>query len=69
MENERARHLAEYNRQEREINRLHEDMQQRMQEYQDLMDIKVQLDLEIAQFRNLIESEEKRLVQSRLDLH
>lgn len=62
LENERSRHMAEYNRQERELAQLHDDMQQRIQEYQDLMDIKVQLDMEIANYRKLLESEEERQV-------
>lgn len=46
---------------EKEIRLLREEMAQQLQDYQDLMDIKVSLDLEISTYGKLLAGEEERL--------
>lgn len=61
LENERARFHRELQLNEAEMLRIREEMAQQLIEYQDLMDIKVSLDLEITAYRKLLEGEETRL--------
>ena len=61
MEDQKSNHRAQLAAKDDEIKRLLDELAQQLKEYQQLQDIKVQLDMEIAVFRKLIESEEDRL--------
>ena len=61
MDDMKGIHRAQVAAKDDEIKNLLEELAQKLKEYQNLQDIKIQLDMEIAVFRRLIESEEDRL--------
>ena len=61
MEDLKSGHRAQMSAKDQEIQRLLDELANQMKEYQNLQDIKIALDMEIAVFRRLIECEEDRL--------
>jgi len=61
MEDQNSAHRAQLAAKDNEIQRLLDELSNQLKEYQNLMDTKVALDMEIAVFRRLLESEEDRL--------
>merc|ERR1711978_422956 len=61
MEDTSAAHRAQLAAKDNEIKRLLDELSRQLEEYQNLMDTKIGLDMEIAVFRRLLESEEERL--------
>ena len=51
------------NLRDREIRELRESMEEQLAQYEDLMGVKVALDMELAAYRKLLEGEEVRWVE------
>merc|ERR1739838_209499 len=61
MEDQNSAHRAQLAAKDNEIKRLLDELSRQLEEYQNLMDTKIGLDMEIAVFRRLLETEEDRL--------
>lgn len=61
MEDLKSAHRAQMAAKDDEIKRLLDELADQLKEFRNLQDLKVQLDMEIAVYRRLIESEEDRL--------
>lgn len=66
LSNERTRHQSSVAMYVSQLRDLRVDYEDKIKEYENLMDIKVALDQEIATYRSLLEEEEDRYVSSLL---
>ncbi|KAG1926354.1 lamin, partial [Pimephales promelas] len=61
LDRERQSHQYRLSQKEQEMADLRQQMQERLEEYQNLLDTKLLLDMEINAYRKMLEGEEKRL--------
>lgn len=60
LDDQQRRSNDTINLRDKEIHILREDMEEQLRQYEDLMGMKVALDMELAAYRKLLESEEVR---------